>query len=403
MARDHVVGDGFPERIRIGALTRTFTPELVDFAIEEAGARERAVKSLPARLVVYFTLAMWLFTSVGYGGVLRELVEHWPLKRGEKWRPASTGSLTKARSRLGAGALRVLFDRVRGAQGTPATPGVFWRNLRLTSLDGTTFNVPDSAANSAAYTRPVTEARQGPYPQVRLLALVECGTLAVIAAVFDSLAVGERTLATRLLPVIERGTLLLADRGFPSYGLFTAAAGRGAELLWRASASFTLPVIEVLHDGTYLSRLNGPRGQRITVRVIEYTVHSTAEGADGSTTESSELFCLITTLLDPDTAPATELAELYARRWTSETIYRSIKVEQRGGRTATLRSNSPEMVAQELWAMLCVYQSVRHLATDSATQDGIPPAQISFKHALHAAQRTVGAGFPPSTPDRQDP
>ncbi|MFI8093952.1 transposase domain-containing protein [Streptomyces sp. NPDC086080] len=74
MARDHVVGDGFPERIRIGALTRTFTPELVDFAIEEAGARERAVKSLPARLVVYFTLAMWLFTSVGYGGVLRELV-----------------------------------------------------------------------------------------------------------------------------------------------------------------------------------------------------------------------------------------------------------------------------------------------------------------------------------------
>ncbi|MGJ5739381.1 transposase domain-containing protein [Streptomyces caniscabiei] len=127
----------------MGALTRTFTPELVDFAIEEAVARERAVKSLPARLVVYFTLAMWLFTSVGYGGVLRELVEHWPLKRGEKWRPASTGSLTKARSRLGAGALRVLFDRMRGAQGTPATPGVFWRNLRLTSLDGTTFNVPD--------------------------------------------------------------------------------------------------------------------------------------------------------------------------------------------------------------------------------------------------------------------
>ncbi|MDX2949111.1 hypothetical protein PV383_48265, partial [Streptomyces caniscabiei] len=132
----------------------------------------------------------------------------------------------------------------------------------------------------------MTEARQGPYPQVRLLALVECGTLAVIAAVFDSLAVGERTLATRLLPMIERGTLLLADRGFPSYDLFTAAAGRGAELLWRASASFTLPVIEVLHDGTYLSHLNGPRGQRITVRVIEYTVHSTAEGADGSTIES---------------------------------------------------------------------------------------------------------------------
>lgn len=123
----------------------------------------------------------------------------------------------------------------------------------------------------------------------------------------------------------------------------------------------------------------------------------------GTTTGSSELFCLITTLLDPLTAPAGELAELYARRWTSETIYRSIKVEQRGGRTATLRSNSPGMVAQELWAMLCVYQAVRHLATDSAATSGIPPKRISFKHALHAAQCTVGADFPPSAPGHQDP
>jgi hypothetical protein len=400
VARDHVVGDGFPERVRIGALTRTFTPELVDFAIEEAGARERAVKSLPARLMVYFTLAMWLFTGVGYGGVLRELVEHWPLRRGEKWRSASTGSLAKARNRLGAGVLRVLFDRVAGVQGSPATPGVFWRSLRVTSLDGTVFDVPDSGANAAAYAKPSAADRAGPYPQVRLLALVECGTLAVIGAVFDSLAVGERTLARRLLPLIEKGTLLLADRGFPSFGLFTAAAARGAELLWRVSASFTLPVDQVLSDGTYLSHLNGPHGRRVTVRVIEYTVHTTSDSGDA---ESSELFCLITTLLDPAAAPAEELTELYSRRWTSETIYRSVKVEQRGGRTATLRSNSPEMVAQELWAMLCVYQAVRHLATDSAAEAGIPPARISFKHALHAAQRTVGADFPPSTPHREDP
>jgi hypothetical protein len=61
------------------------------------------------------------------------------------------------------------------------------------------------------------------------------------------------------------------------------------------------------------------------------------------------------------------------------------------------------MVAQELWAMLCVYQAVRHLATDSAATSGIPPKRISFKHALHAAQCTVGADFPPSAPGHQDP
>ncbi|MGP3686369.1 hypothetical protein ACTVZO_16965 [Streptomyces sp. IBSNAI002] len=53
------------------------------------------------------------------------------------------------------------------------------------------------------------------------------------------------------------------------------------------------------------------------------------------------------------------------------------------------------MVAQELWAMLCVYQAVRHLATTSAAGQGIPPTRISFKHTLHAAQRTDGADFPP--------
>lgn len=64
----------------MGLLTRTFPPELVDFVIEEAGAREERTRGLPARLMVYFTLTMWLFTSYGYGLVLRELVEHWPLE-----------------------------------------------------------------------------------------------------------------------------------------------------------------------------------------------------------------------------------------------------------------------------------------------------------------------------------
>ena len=72
-----------------------------------------------------------------------------------------------------------------------------------------------------------------------------------------------------------------------------------------------------------------------------------------------------------------ELAELYAARWTSETIYRHIKIEQRGGRTATLRSTSPAMVEQELWAMLCVYQAVAHLAADAAESGRACPWRTS--------------------------
>jgi hypothetical protein len=387
----------------MGLLSRTFTPELVDFVVDEAGAREERTRALPARLTVYFVLTMWLFTGYGYGLVLRELVEHWPRRAREVWRPARTGSLTEARKRLGPGPLRLLFDRVAGVSGTQATPGAFWRGLRLTSLDGTLFDVPASGANAAAYGRAANGSRPGPFPQVRLLALVECGTKAMIGAVFDSFAVGERTLAHRLLVHLHTGMLLMADRGFPAFDLWQAAADTGAQLLWRASDSFTLPVDRVLADGTYLSHLNGARGKRTTVRVVEYTVVTTTLEADGVSEETSELFCLITTLLDPGAAPARELAELYTARWTSETIFRHIKIEQRGGRTATLRSNSPAMVEQELWAMLCVYQAIHQLAAESAHRAHLPVAHISFKQTLAAARRSVGADFPPSAAGRQGP
>jgi hypothetical protein len=99
----------------MGLLTRTFTPELVDFVVDEAGAREERTKSLPSSLMVNFVLTMWLFTGHGYGLVLRELVENWPRRAREAWVPTRTGSLTKARARLGPAPLRLLFDRVAGA------------------------------------------------------------------------------------------------------------------------------------------------------------------------------------------------------------------------------------------------------------------------------------------------
>lgn len=388
--------------MRLGLLTRTFTPELVDLVVEEAGAREERTRSLPATLMVYFTLGMWLFTGQGYALVLREMVENLPRRAGERWRAANAGSVAVARGRLGQAPLRLLFGKVAGTRGTAATPGAFWRGLRLLSMDGTLLDVPDSDANAAAYGRSSNGSKPAPYPQVRLLALAECGTLSLLGAVFDSFAAGERTLARRLLHHLAPGTLLMADRGFPAYGLCTAAAVTGAQLLWRVSESFHLPLAEVLPDGTYLSELRGRRkGERLPVRVIEYTVTTTALGPDGAAQETSELFCLITTLLDPAQAPAGELAELYAARWTSETIYKNIKIEQRGGRTATLRSHSPALVEQELWAMLCVYQALRHLIADTAQQAGLPVAHIGFKNTLAAVRRTVGTDFPPSETGRE--
>jgi hypothetical protein len=396
--------DRLPDRVSIGVLAKVFPPALVDEVIDEAGAREQRKRSLPARLTVYVTLAMWLFMGSGYDTVVRQLVEglRWSRRGWGGWRVPSTGSITKARARLGPQPVRLLFAKVAGPVGTLETPGVFWRGLRVTAMDGSTLDIPDTPANTEEFGRPTSQHKPGPYPQVRLVALAECGSQALINVAFGPFRTGENTLAADLIDSMTAGTLVLADRGFAGVKLMSAAAATGAHLLWRIPSNFHLTVGQVLPDGTYLTELiarNGGKGRllhritvRITVRIIEYSVLTT--DADGE--QVSDLFCLATTLTDPATAPALELAELYAQRWEFETLLGALKTRQRGPRIV-LRSHTPNGVRQELWAMFCVYHALRELIVTAADPAGIDPRRISFTHTLRTAGRSLTAPhFPPA-------
>ncbi|MGH3625261.1 MAG: transposase [Sciscionella sp.] len=182
-------------------------------------------------------------------------------------------------------------------------------------------------------------------------------------------------------------TLLLADRGFPSYDLYVKTLATGADVLWRVSASFALPILTRLSEGTYLSELRGTRTKdRVTVRVIEYSIRD----EDGI----SEVFALITNLLDPDEAPALELARNYSQRWHIELLFRLVKVDLRapGG---VLRSRSPQGVRQEIWALLCLYQALRTLITRAALIAGVDATRISFPPVLDAVTDSVARAFFP--------
>jgi Transposase DDE domain len=246
--------------------------------------------------------------------------------------------------------------------------------------------VPDSAANAAFFGRGSNgSGTPNPYPQLRAVVLAEGGTRALLGAAPGPYRSGEQSLAGDLLAALGPGMLCLADRNFPSYALWRKAAATGAALLWRLSASFTLPVLEVLADGSYLSELKPARkrdGPPIRVRIIEYTVWTTTETGE----QMSELFCLATTLLDPDQAPAAELAMLYHDRWQVETGIGEMKTIVRGGAEVVLRSQDPDLVEQEFWAMLCVYHAIRDLIAQAAKPTGLHPARISFKHAAEAAR-----------------
>jgi hypothetical protein len=399
---DRAAGNRLPDRVAIGVLTSVFPPALVDEVIETAQARELRKRSLPARLMVYFTLALWLFAGSGYDAVIRNLVEGlaWTRTGWGQWRVPSTGSLTKARARLGARPLELLFRRVAGPVGTEAAAGVFWRGLRLVSVDGTSLETPDSTANTERFGHPTsTGDARGAFPQITLVALAECGTRALIDAAFGGYRTSEQELAQLLAGSMTADMLVLADRNFPGGPLWTAATASGAQLLWRIKTNqFALPVEQTLPDGTYLSSFTSGKGKarlRIQMRVIHYTVTTT----DTTTGEHTvEQFCLATTLTNADTAPATELAQLYHQRWQIETVFSALKTTQRGGATEILRSHNPEGVNQEIWAMLCVYQALRGLMAHAAQATDTPPLRISFTRALHAARRSVlpAATFPPA-------
>jgi hypothetical protein len=400
--------------IGIGVPGRWVAPELVDEVLAGAGAAGRRFRALPGRLGVYFVLGMCLLADRPYRQVLEDLASGLggPLGAAGWQVPAST-ALTKVRRRLGEKPFELLFGRLAGPLGAGTGPWSRIGGLVAVAWDGTTIKVPASTENIAAFGRPGGK-KDGHYPQVRLVMLVACGTRALAGAAMGPLrgkGTGEQALARDLPGSLRTGMLLLADRNFYGYRLWNAAAGTGADLLWRVSAKVRLLPVRELPDGSWLAhiddpaevarraRRNGARRRRgstlppdagplpgITVRVIEFALTLTRD--DG--TIRAERYRLITTLLDCRRHPAGQLAAGYAQRWATETGLAEFKTYLHG-RGRILRSRTPELARQELWAYLAICQLTRAVIALAAAGAGLDPDRISFTTTLHAIRRTLPA------------
>ena len=388
--------------------------DVIDAAVAAQGrGAKRAGGKLPPHVMVYFAMALALFADDDYEEVmtrLSEALEGWG-SWDEDWTVPTSGGITQARARLGSGPMAEVFDTVAVPVAEELTRGAWLGPWRLMAIDGFDWDTPETKDNVAGFGYAGSGATRSAFPKARVVTISECASHAVVAAEIGPLSSGEQTMARLLYPDLEPDWLLIADRNFYGYHDWNAARGGGAALLWRVSASVTLPVLGAHPDGSYASVLINPkirgaartrlveaarRGDQldpdrgVAVRVVEYTVPD----RDGSGT--GELIALITTILDPREASAETLAQAYQQRWEHETGNKQLKTHLRGpGRV--LRSQKPDTVRQEIYGYLLTHYAISALICRAATEADIDPDRVKFLRTVHIIRRQVAdpAAFSP--------
>jgi len=262
-------GSRITDYISLGVVVKTFPMAIVKSVLQATGRSSLRQRELPAHVVVYYVIALGLYMQSSYREVLRCLLEgiQWLSNPSTRIKVTGKSGISQARTRLGVEPLKELHDQTVRPIAVETTKGAWYRGWRVVSLDGSTLDVADADANDAAFGRPVAQRGQSAVPQIRFVSLVENGTYVLFGAQMGGYATSAMALAKGVLPWLGQGMVCLADRYFFSFEFWQQARATEAELLWRVRKNLRL----------------------------------------------------VTSSLDPEKAPAPELAALYHERWEIET------------------------------------------------------------------------------------
>lgn len=362
--------------------------------------RQRCRK-LSAETGLLMAVAMNLWARQSLGRVLIKLIKGfrfiWP---DETVQAATKGAISQLRYEVGAAPVVALFHRVCVPMATEETPGAFLCGYRMMAIDGTVEEVPDTPDNERVFGRSKGGRGHSAFPLVRGVYLMEVGTHGIVDAGFWPYRTNEQVGARRVLRSVEDGMLVMWDRGLHSFDMVQHTLQRQAHFLGRVSATVDLKPVRALSDGSYLAFLRPSeyarrkRGERILVRVIQYTIDDPALPGYG------ERHVLITSLLEEKTAPALTLAQAYHERWEIELAIDEMDTHQRLA-AQPLRSKKPVGVIQELYGLLLAHYAVRKVIYDAAHQEAMDPDRFSFINALELICDAIPE-FQMSAPEEHD-
>jgi len=375
------------EAIEIGPFSEKLQPLITETLNDAKKNKSRKGTILTPVLLVWFVLAMTLRRDLDYNKTLNWLIS------GLRWMhvelPAklvACGTISHARVKLGFEVFRSLFCKFIGSLRSCETD---FHGFVSLIFDGSALTMPDTKSNEDEFGKPKTGRGKAAFPQMRIMALMVRATRIIIDiayAPFQGKGTGERAL---MMQILERtkgcNFLFMFDAGFYAFFLIYTLQRQGQHFLMKISSSIVLHPVKggSLPDGSYLALVNGKildpdastskknvyKHIQILVRVIQFQI------------PGFRPVRLITNIMDPNIT-AHELVCHYHKRWDIEIGYDEIKTHQcatlRGQCPTFFRSKLADLVKQELYAMLIVYNHTRFLICQAAQVYNQNPLETSF-------------------------
>ena len=353
--------------------------------------QDRKGTKLGSRFVVWLVLALTIRRDLSCEAVLDWMISGW------RWlscclpkRVVAAGAISHARMRVGVKVFQTLFNKVVATFKSLPTDFHGWVSV---AFDGSNGSMPDTESNREQFGK-AKSRRKGEasaYPQLRWMSLLAIGPRLLLDVAYGpsvGKGTGERRLMMSILERLQPSNLLfMMDAGLYSFLLLFTLEQQQCAFLLKVSSKPLLPVAKRLPDGSYLCYKqdkievpNGAIGKRkkwrketLTLRVIPYQIPGFRAAR------------LVTNILDPSIT-AKELVMHYHKRWDVELCFDEIKTHQcatpRGQMPTLFRSKRPELVEQELYAMMLVYNLLRELMVEAAPQADKDPLLLSFLDCL---------------------
>jgi len=366
-------------------LAKHLDPVWIEEALAATGTATLRRRRLPAEQTVWLVLGMALRRDLPITTVAQQLDVALPARDGS--RTVASSALSQARARLGAEPMEWLFLRSAEEWAHRSANVERWRGLALYGVDGTTLRVSDSQENRAHFGGQDSgrhdggrDERTSGYPLMRLVVVMALRSHMLAGAVFGPYSTDERTYAASLWDSIPDQSLVLVDRNYLQANVLVPIMTTGVERHWmtRAKANTKYRTIRRLGNGDELVELavSTEARRKYPSLPMHYDVRAISYQRKGYQPQ-----ILLTSLVDVERYPASELRALYHERWELELGFGELKTDMLE-RLETIRSKSPTAVAQEMWGLLIAYNLIRLEMQRLAVEFGVTPTRISFVASL---------------------